>query len=260
MLYKHTVLRHLYGEINTSPRFKLAFSCLCNGKIRVKHRNEEVLSDSLADFVFLCVTPFWKENHFREWWAWWLGSSAAGGDGAWSLQLASSILGLLRSAARVPLLGNPLQFHPSAFSAGRKDVNRLCSYPESLLLSSFMCVCVVCKHTRACEPFHTWPCGWQLYASKSSSSLVFLQHSAICSTFPETLGFSSSFTVWVKLTGRTLQWELQDPMSGVWGHRAGQQTPPDPSALFWGWHLQEWPWWNESVILVYFKKASAITH
>lgn len=75
------------------------------------------------------------------------GNSASGGDGDWSLQLASSILGLLCPAARVPLLGNPLQFHPSAFSAGRKAVNRPCFYPESWLLSSFMCVCSMQAHT-----------------------------------------------------------------------------------------------------------------
>lgn len=43
-------------------RFKLAYAM----EKSVKHRNEEDLSDSLADFVFLYVTPFWRENHFRE--------------------------------------------------------------------------------------------------------------------------------------------------------------------------------------------------
>lgn len=62
---KHTALGHLNTEISTSPQVQ---ACLHNGKIRVKRRNEEVLSHFLADFVFLHVTAFWKESHCHDWW------------------------------------------------------------------------------------------------------------------------------------------------------------------------------------------------
>lgn len=64
-MYKHTPLKWLNTNISMSP---LVQACLQNGKIRVKWRNEEVLSDSLADFVFLHITPFWKENQYGDWW------------------------------------------------------------------------------------------------------------------------------------------------------------------------------------------------
>lgn len=151
-MYKHRALRCLNTNISTSP---LLQACLHNGKFRVKCRNEEVLSDSLADFVFLHITPFWKENQHGDWWVslaeelscWEVGMAVVQAE---ACRLASSTRGPLRTSGHTPLLRNPLYFYLFALFLARKTMSIAYACPESLPLSPSLHVCVwECASTHA---------------------------------------------------------------------------------------------------------------